>query len=94
MHLTADGISLTDLLVTYLHQIRLHAAQKQRLKPGYQVINVHQDLLSVYMSLISAGNIIYRAIPVTVTLGQTAVPTRLAYVGSGITRLARPIKVS
>ena len=94
MHLTADGISLTDLLVTYLHQIRLHAAQKQRLKPGYQVINVRQDLLSVYMSLISAGNIIYRAIPVIVNLGQTAVPTRLTYGGSGIIRLARPIKVS
>ena len=94
MHLTADGISLTDLLVTYLHQIRLHAAQKQRLKPGYQVINLHQDLLSVYMSLFSAGNIIYRAIPVIVNLGHTAVPTRLAYTGSGIIRLARPIKVS
>ena len=94
MHLTADGISLTDLLVTYLHQIRLHAAQKQRLKLGYQVINVHQDLLSVYMSLISAGNIIYRAIPIIVNLGQTAVPTRLTYGGSGIIRLARPIKVS
>ena len=34
------------------------------------------------------------ALPVGTLDALLAVPTRLAYVGSGITRLARPIKVS
>ena len=72
---------MNGFVITYLRQTQLHVAQTPRLRLGYEVAKLHQDLLSEYMPKVSAENFNYRTIPVILNLGNSAVPTSLAYAG-------------